>query len=70
MGSDSKEDVNTMRCPKCEWVSITKVMEGTRHFGIMVKVMMDHFICTNPNCEVVKIYDTNAVMEAERGTVD
>jgi uncharacterized Zn finger protein (UPF0148 family) len=37
MDSDFNED-NTARCPKCEWVSITK-KDG-------------QFVCVNPSCDV------------------
>jgi hypothetical protein len=64
MGSDFKEvrNVNTMRCPKCEWVSATKVLDDTPYIGLMFHPCGDYFICTNPACGVERIYGENAII--------
>lgn len=63
MGSDSNEasSKNTMRCPRCNWVSITKVADTTRYIGLCMEPMGDHFLCTNPKCGVERIYGENGV---------
>ena len=61
MGLDSSgvNSKNTLRCPKCGWVSTTKVMDTTRYIGLCMEPMGDHFICTNPACQVERIYGEN-----------
>jgi hypothetical protein len=64
MGSDFKEvkDTNTLRCPKCGWVSVTKTIDESLHLGIMFHPCGDYFVCTNPKCGVDRIYGENAIL--------
>ena len=59
MDSDSSE---VRRCPKCGWVSVTKVIDDSPHFGIMFQPSGDYFVCTNPQCDVQRIYGENAIL--------
>lgn len=61
-GSSAVSDKNVMRCPKCDWVSVTKVEETYLYIGLAVQAVGDSFICTNPKCNVEKIYGTNGVL--------
>lgn len=61
LDSSAVSDKNTMRCPICGWVSITKVIDTTRYIGLCIEPMGDHFICTNPKCQVERIYGENGV---------
>jgi len=63
MGSDSSADKNTQRCPKCGWVSITKVTDDTVHIGLMFAVTGTHWVCKNPRCSVERIYGDNCIYE-------
>lgn len=60
-GSSAVSDKNTMRCPVCNWVSITKIVDATRHIGLCMEPMGDHFLCTNPACQAERIYGENGV---------
>ena len=70
MDSDSNEVhkkilENTMRCPKCGWVSVTKIADSTPFIGLMMHPIGDHFLCTNPQCGVERIYGENCVIIRE-----
>jgi hypothetical protein len=64
MASDSSavNDKNTIRCPRCQWVSVTKVADTALYVGLSMIPMGDHFICTNPQCQVERIYGENGVV--------
>ena len=64
MASDSNavSEKNVMRCPICGWVSVTKVLDTTLYIGLSIEPMGDHFICTNPQCQVERIYGENGVI--------
>jgi hypothetical protein len=64
MVSDFKEakNSNTLRCPRCGWVSITKVLNDSPHIGLMFDLCSDYFACTNPACGVERIYGENAII--------
>jgi hypothetical protein len=55
-------ETNTMRCPVCEYVSITKFVDSNPHLGIMFQPDGDYFVCLNPACNVQRIYGENAVL--------
>lgn len=61
MDFGSSDHKSTMRCPICGWVSITKVIDEHRYVGLSIEPTGDHFICTNPSCEVERIYCENGV---------
>lgn len=61
MDLDFNDHSNTMRCPKCQWVSITKVSDLKTPMGICMEPTGDHFVCTNPACQVERIYGENGV---------
>lgn len=60
-GSSAVKDKTTIRCPKCDWVSVTKVIDATHYIGLCMEPMGDHFLCTNPKCGVERIYGENGV---------
>jgi hypothetical protein len=63
MDSDFKEGhKNLMRCPKCGWVSVTKVIDAAPFIGLMMHPTGDYFACTNPKCGVERIYGENAIL--------
>lgn len=51
-----------MRCPRCEHISVTKVLETEKFVGICFEPNGDYFICTNPRCDVQRIYGDNGVL--------
>lgn len=61
-GSSAVNDKNTMRCPRCQWVSVTKVTDTVLYIGLATGPMGDHFVCTNPACRVERIYGENGVV--------
>lgn len=61
MDSDFRE-VNTFRCPKCGWVSTTKVIDEDPHVGLMFQPTGNYFICMNYKCDVARIYGDNAIL--------
>ena len=50
------------RCPKCGWVSTTKIVDDSPHFGIIFQPSGDYFVCTNTKCDVERIYGENAIL--------
>jgi hypothetical protein len=64
MVSDSSavSDKYVMRCPRCQWVSVTKVAGTVLYIGLSMEPMGDHFVCTNPACNVERIYGENGVV--------
>jgi hypothetical protein len=46
----------------CGWVSVTKMVFDAPHIGLMFNAIGDHFICTNLQCDVERIFGDNAVM--------
>ncbi len=56
MDSDSNEDKNTQRCPRCGWVSVTKLVDDTHIRGT-------YFTCQNSECSVERIYGDNCIYE-------
>jgi len=67
-GSSAVSDNNTMRCPMCGWVSVTKMVFDAPHIGLMFNAIGDHFICTNLQCKVERIFGDNAVMLMKNAT--
>lgn len=60
---DFKEaEKNTQRCPKCGWVSVTKVTDENPYLGLMFQPTGDYFICRNAKCDVDRIYGDNAIL--------
>jgi hypothetical protein len=55
-------ETNTMRCPACEHVSVTKIIDDSPHLGIMFQPDGDYFVCLNPKCGVERIYGENAIL--------
>jgi hypothetical protein len=53
---------NVMRCPVCQWVSVTKIIDTVLYIGLSMEPMGDHFVCTNPACKVERIYGENGVV--------
>jgi len=47
-------EANTARCPMCQWVSVVRVTKDSNNLG-------DYFACTNPRCQVERIYGENAI---------
>jgi hypothetical protein len=64
MVSDSSavSSKSVMRCPRCQWVSVTKVTDTVLYIGLSMEPMGDHFVCTNPVCKVERIYGENGVV--------
>lgn len=62
LGSSAVRNKNVMRCPRCQWVSVTKVEDTVLYIGLSLAPMGDHFICTNPACRVERIYGENSVL--------
>jgi hypothetical protein len=60
-GSSAVNDKNVMRCPRCQWISVTKVTDTVLYLGLAIGPTGDHFICTNPQCKVERIYGENGV---------
>ena len=65
-GSSAVNDKNVMRCPKCQWVSVTKVTDTVLYLGLAIGPTGDHFVCTNPKCGVERIYGDNGVVLVKR----
>lgn len=59
MASGSKE---IERCPKCGWLSVTKVMSATPYISSMLQPSDNYFVCTNMKCDVERIYGENAIL--------
>lgn len=62
LDSSAVSSKNTMRCPRCDWVSVTKVEDTVLYIGLAMGPMGDHFVCTNPACRVERIYGENGVL--------
>ena len=58
----SFDESNTIRCPRCGHVSITKFVMNSSYLGIMFEPTGDYFVCTNPACGVERIYGENAIL--------
>lgn len=59
MASGSKE---IERCPKCGWLSVTKVVSDTPYISLIFQPTDNYFVCTNMKCDVERIYGENAIL--------
>ena len=59
MDLDSKE---VERCPKCEWLSTTKIVDENSYVGLTFQPTGSYFVCVNPKCNVDRIYGENAIL--------
>lgn len=59
MASDSNE---VKRCPKCQWLSVTKVTSDAPYVSLMFQPTDNYFVCTNIKCDVERIYGENAIL--------
>lgn len=50
------------RCPKCGWLSVTKIVDDSPHFGIIFQPSGDYFVCANMKCDVERMYGENAIL--------
>lgn len=55
-------EANTMRCPACGHVSVTKFVDNSPHLGILFQPDGNYFVCTNLKCNVERIYGENAIL--------
>lgn len=51
-----------MRCPKCEVISVTKQVSASNYVSLFAGHSGDYFVCQNPQCDVERIYGTNAII--------
>jgi hypothetical protein len=56
------EEPLTMRCPKCEVISMVKESAIKPYVSLFAGDYGDYFVCQNPKCDVERIYATNAVI--------
>lgn len=57
-----------MRCPRCGWVSVTKISDCSSNVMVMMEQSSDCFVCTNPKCGVERIYGEGVFLIVEKET--
>jgi len=57
---------NTMRCPRCGWVSVTKISDCSSNIMVLMEESADCFVCTNPKCGVERIYGEGVFLVVQK----